>query len=1171
MHDIQLVANRFVPMPGASAIDLATGARVVMTIATAGGASEQTRWAVRCDTLRARRHPSIARLVDFGTIGGGQRFEAWDCGPPWRGQPDVAAQARDVALCVLRGCGLSTGDPTASAIREGASGPQFLPAFDVGYAASSDPGLIRSTRACAMALVDRPALAAIAELFDTTSDCRPRAVSLWGPEGAGKSTAIAELARAARLNGLVPISIALLGSSLAPAVEGRTLFIVDDAGGGEQWAALVHSVLRSPRPHVLVTTSVEETAERHGVALKPLTVESLVSSIRPIGIDEEVLVRVRRASEHAGGLPGRFAALLWRRQASGRRERRSPRDLLRAAEQTVPYGYEAALPSIAESMAPALSAAAWPAPGEMAALRRRLEGGVRLLNVGRHAPGDRALRQAIGGLARRSDWLHAAQGARALAGSLLSRGRAQDARAMLEDARRYCERAGHTEMLLDIATLAAHAWIDLVRLDEAESVLSAAVETAKARADAAQIAETSLAMARCLFWRGRYAEADTVLSGVPRDLPDEAKVRIAISVSRQAIGRRDLGSAVSASADAVQRALTTRDVGLQAEAACASAFAHLAVSDLDALDRDVGACVAHARAAKRPLHAIRARLLLVEAERRRERRTAATGLLDRLARIDHASLPPIVRAQCGLLAELLKPNACVPDIVARRTRASGLMGLALLVPDSSLRDNPDGLDAVVEHLVGILRVCQNADEETTVLSEVCARLRGQLHAASVAFLRADASGTLTIAADGGRVDPGIGRRAIDAGIAIAPHRAEDRIEAAVPVRYGGATIAALAARWSLGVTHSLSGAASVLTMGAAAAAPAVAAWSASRAASTRPGRSDLLGASAAMVDVRRAVERAAAAPFAVLIEGESGCGKELVARAVHRSGPRRDRAFCTLNCAALPDDLVESELFGHAKGAFTGAVGERPGVFEEAHGGTLFLDEIGDLSLRAQAKVLRVIQEGELRRVGENIGRRVDVRILSATNRDLRQDVASGRFRLDLVYRLDVLRIVIAPLRHRREDIAELVDHFWADAARRIGSHATLAAAAVAALARHDWPGNVRELQNVLAALAVRTPKRGVVAPTALPPGFGDRQAAETWRLDEARRTFETRFVRAALARAGGHRTQAASELGVSRQGLTKLMSRLGIGDAPQATDGVPDPASGSSLNLPEHSTDNGV
>jgi transcriptional regulator with PAS, ATPase and Fis domain len=430
-----------------------------------------------------------------------------------------------------------------------------------------------------------------------------------------------------------------------------------------------------------------------------------------------------------------------------------------------------------------------------------------------------------------------------------------------------------------------------------------------------------------------------------------------------------------------------------------------------------------------------------------------------------------------------------------------------------------------------------------VVSGVCARVRAQLRAAAVAFIAADSAGGALVAIDGGRIDVETGRRAMDAGTAITPHRVADRIEAAAPVRYGGVIIGAVLARWTLGATHTDAESTAVLTMAATAAAPALAAVVARRRAPASQGTSELLGISAAMTDVRRAVERAAAAPFSVLIEGESGCGKELVARAVHRSGPRRDRAFCTLNCAALPDDLVESELFGHARGAFTGAVAERPGVFEEAHGGTLLLDEVGELSPRAQAKVLRVIQEGELRRVGENAARRVDVRILSATNRDLRQEVTAGRFRLDLLYRLDVLRIAIPPLRERREDVAELVERMWSDAARRVGSRATLTTATVAALARYDWPGNVRELQNVLAALAVRTPKRGVVPPAALPPQFGGQRANDTWRLDEARRTFEARFVRAALIRTGGHRTQAANELGVTRQGLAKLMSRLGLDD----------------------------
>ncbi|MBI4485317.1 MAG: sigma-54-dependent Fis family transcriptional regulator, partial [Acidobacteria bacterium] len=598
----------------------------------------------------------------------------------------------------------------------------------------------------------------------------------------------------------------------------------------------------------------------------------------------------------------------------------------------------------------------------------------------------------------------------------------------------------------------------------------------------------------------------------------------------------------SLAVEACQRAQVARDHDLGAAAACASAFAHLSVCDLEAVERDVASAIASARAARSPLRAIRARLLLAEGERRRDRRAAAGALLRRATRFGAARLPPIICARADLLAGLLKADAPAREVVRRHAGATGLAALALLTPEApNAGDGTEHIDGVVDGFVDILHLCQNAAEEDAVLVEVCGRLRKQLHAAGVAFVAPEHASVRAIAGDGGRVDHAIAQRAIGAGVPISPHRVDDRLEAAAPVRYGGATIAALVARWTIGTSYNLSRAGNVLTIAAAAAAPAVAEVLSRRATSVPAEPTELIGVSPATTELRRAIERAAAAPFCVLIEGESGSGKELVARAVHRCGPRRGRPFCTLNCAALPEDLVESELFGHARGAFTGAVSDRPGVFEEAHGGTLLLDEIGELSLRAQAKVLRVIQEGELRRVGENVGRRIDVRIVSASNRDLRGQVGAGQFRMDLLYRLDVIRIVVSPLRDRREDIAVLAEHIWRDATRRVGSRATLAAATVAALARYDWPGNVRELQNVLAALAVRTPKRGVVGPSALPLQFGDFRSHGAWRLDEARRAFEERFVRAALVRTGGHRTQAAAELGVSRQGLTKLMTRLGI------------------------------
>ena len=282
-------------------------------------------------------------------------------------------------------------------------------------------------------------------------------------------------------------------------------------------------------------------------------------------------------------------------------------------------------------------------------------------------------------------------------------------------------------------------------------------------------------------------------------------------------------------------------------------------------------------------------------------------------------------------------------------------------------------------------------------------------------------------------------------------------------------------------------------------------------------------------------------PFSVLIEGESGSGKELVARALHHLSPRRERRFCDVNCAALPDDLLESELFGHTRGAFTGAMSDRAGLVEEADGGTLFLDEVADLSPRAQAKLLRVLQQQEVRRVGATFSRKVDIRVVSAANRDMRTEVAAGRFRQDLLYRLDVVRIRVPPLRERPEDIAALADQVWRAAAERVGSQATLAHGVLTALARYHWPGNVRELQNVLAGVAVSAPARGQVKAGLLPVFITGAVAPSTTRLADARDQFERKFIELALARAGGRRSRAAHELGLSRQGLLKMMGRLGM------------------------------
>ena len=306
--------------------------------------------------------------------------------------------------------------------------------------------------------------------------------------------------------------------------------------------------------------------------------------------------------------------------------------------------------------------------------------------------------------------------------------------------------------------------------------------------------------------------------------------------------------------------------------------------------------------------------------------------------------------------------------------------------------------------------------------------------------------------------------------------------------------------------------------------------------------SGLLGTSRQMRDLRASVAEQAACPFPILIEGETGTGKEVVARGLHENSPRRRAAFCAVNCAALTDELFEAELFGHARGAFTGAVTQRAGLFEAAHRGTLFLDEVGELSARAQAKLLRVVQEGEVRRVGENAPRRVDVRIIAATNRVLTSEVAAGRFRQDLLFRLAVVRLRVPPLRTRGEDIPLLARHFWMRALAQTGGHAALSGDTLAALVRHSWPGNVRELENVMSALAVRAPRRGWARSSLLPEELQDVASSKGTTLAAARRAFERGFVRAALGRAGGRPGLAAKEIGLSRQGLAKMMTRLDLG-----------------------------
>jgi two-component system nitrogen regulation response regulator NtrX len=312
-------------------------------------------------------------------------------------------------------------------------------------------------------------------------------------------------------------------------------------------------------------------------------------------------------------------------------------------------------------------------------------------------------------------------------------------------------------------------------------------------------------------------------------------------------------------------------------------------------------------------------------------------------------------------------------------------------------------------------------------------------------------------------------------------------------------------------------------------------------------RYGMVGRSEAMRRVYQLVDMVAPTRARVLISGERGTGKELVARAIHALSPRRDRSFGQMNCAAVPAELIESEMFGHVKGAFTGAVADRRGTFESADGGTLFLDEIGDMSLVMQAKLLRVLQEGVVTPVGSSRSRGVDVRILAATSKNLLEEIEKGRFRDDLYDRLNVVNIALPPLRSRREDVPLLSEHYLRLASVENGfKPKRLTPRAVEFLSQLPWRGNVRELRNLMERLAVIVSREGVthrdvmeaLHMTARPSG----DDGSPLPLRVARSRFERQYILERLSANRGNLGQTAKELGIERTNLYRKMKQLGIG-----------------------------
>jgi two-component system nitrogen regulation response regulator NtrX len=314
-------------------------------------------------------------------------------------------------------------------------------------------------------------------------------------------------------------------------------------------------------------------------------------------------------------------------------------------------------------------------------------------------------------------------------------------------------------------------------------------------------------------------------------------------------------------------------------------------------------------------------------------------------------------------------------------------------------------------------------------------------------------------------------------------------------------------------------------------------------------RYEIVGKSWPIRALTASIEKVATTPARVLISGENGTGKELVARAIHRLSPRASRPFVEVNCAAIPSELIESELFGHIRGSFTGAVADRAGKFEQADKGTLFLDEIGDMSLAAQAKVLRVLQDGEVTRIGGSKAHRVDVRVLAATNKTLEEEIAAGRFREDLFYRLNVVPLHVPPLRDRREDIPLLAQHFALLLAQREGAPSrTLDPTALEMLQRFEWPGNVRELRNAIERLMILAAGPRILAADVArltggrPPdasGLGSLMDCKTY--DQFKNAAERAFLLHKLREMDWNVSETARVLEMPRSNLYKKIERYGL------------------------------
>jgi transcriptional regulator with AAA-type ATPase domain/tetratricopeptide (TPR) repeat protein len=1079
-----LLADRFFCDRGRW-FDVATARLVHIRLGSARGRVQQFEWSDRCAVLSRLRHPLLNPLLDFGYAAAHATFEAYAVAPPLRISPVAGSHAATHMVRFLRAHGLSLNRDTAAIMVRGVQPAR------------------RNARPLGFLLQPRRVLDTLSEALEG-GGAGPVRLEVAGPLRSGISTLRQAFARVARLAGYIPVSVEALRRW--PQLEGLTAgrhvcLLSGEQADTETYAAwLARLGTESTRRHLHVCLLRAPTPRTGALHLDPLGVTAMASMIY---IDPEFGPSAREVFEAArlsNGWPGHLLTAL--RAESFETDPQS--NAMTVHETAAPYTVD-----IDREPSPT-----GPQRRIHATLVRAERRASTLAARGRHAQAVRLLDRAVRLLEARGQGEEAVRSSIALAWILRSRGVIDAAKDRTERARGL---PSDPAAQVALSTLTGILQTDEGHHLEGEAALRGALTAARAlnREDLARRA--ALGLARALFWQQKTGEALAALEGLGEPLlPDVSSEALALA-ARIHTAASNIAPAIAAASQALQRAhlLSVPRV---------TASAHRAMALALSLAGDVPSALEHVRSGLRaaasghlPLTTVRLRAMWLAILTQHLDDTDVSGRLRaRLQRtLARGRLPHVVRHHIE--------SACRIEPAYQRGR---------------LTDSRDPRNVVAELVEAGQRAPDDQEALTRILDVISERIQ-----ASSSLILAGGDGIRVLATTGRpwRERPAAGRRALETGCTVDPDAAVQPPEAAVPVKYAGTTIAAIACRWPAATMVDRRAVSLHLDAGAIAMSPHVQTLLDLRQPPPPTAWADLLGESPAASAMREAVDRAARAPFAVLIEGESGSGKELVARAIHRHSARRDRRFCAINCAAITDELVEAELFGHARGAFTGASSERAGLFEEADGGSLFLDEVGELSARAQAKLLRVLQDGEVRRVGENFPRRVDVRVIAATNRRLEQEVAAGRFRADLRFRLDVVRISVPPLRDRLADIPILAAHFWNDAASRVGSRATLGPDMLAALSRYEWPGNVRELQNAMASLAVHAPRRGKMGVSMLPHRLAVSEPLSTGSFEAAREDFERRFVRAALAQAGGHRARTAHVLGVSRQGLAKMMKRLGI------------------------------